>query len=305
MNLKLFWKILIVLILVAAAVFTIRFLSGPEDTWLCQNGQWVKHGNPSAPQPTTGCGQPGDDSSVTPTPQPEVVVFMPQANQTIKSPLTVAGKARGNWFFEASFPIKLVDSQGKEIAVSYVQSIGDWMTTEFVPFSGQLKFSVSATAAGEFILKNDNPSGLPQYDKEIRIPVTISPEPVFTVKAYFNNANLDPEFSCNKVFPVERPVVKTAATARAALEQLLAGPSDLDKALGFTTSINSGVIIQSLTISDGLAKVDFGGQLEFQVGGSCRVSAIRAQISETLKQFPAVKSVVISINGRTEDILQP
>ncbi|PIP22172.1 MAG: hypothetical protein COX38_02115, partial [Candidatus Nealsonbacteria bacterium CG23_combo_of_CG06-09_8_20_14_all_39_25] len=46
-------------------------------------------------------------------------------------------------------------------------------------------------------------------------------------------------------------------------------------------------------------------QLEFQVGGSCKVSAIRAQITQTLKQFPTVDEVVISINGRTEDILQP
>jgi len=35
------------------------------------------------------------------------------------------------------------------------------------------------------------------------------------------------------------------------------------------------------------------------------VTAIRAQITETLKQFPTVENVVISIDGRTEDILQP
>lgn len=51
--------------------------------------------------------------------------------------------------------------------------------------------------------------------------------------------------------------------------------------------------------------IDFDERLEFQVGGSCRVAAISAQIRETLKQFPQVKEVIISINGRTEDILQP
>jgi len=35
------------------------------------------------------------------------------------------------------------------------------------------------------------------------------------------------------------------------------------------------------------------------------VAAIRAQIRETLKQFPTVDEVIISIDGRTEDILQP
>ncbi|MFH0854504.1 MAG: GerMN domain-containing protein [bacterium] len=125
------------------------------------------------------------------------------------------------------------------------------------------------------------------------------------VKVYFNNSMMDPEFSCNKVFPVEREVPKTQAAARAALEELLKGPIDEDKKQDFFTNINSGVKIQKLTVENGVAKVDFDEQLEFQVGGSCRVAAIRAQITETLKQFPTVNKVIISINGRTEDILQP
>lgn len=301
MNLKFFWKIFIAAVAVIIVVLGIRFLTA-EDGWFCQNGQWVKHGNPTISQPTFGCSEPDNASS---TPEEQIVVFAPLVNQTIKSPFTVAGIVRGNWFFEASFPIKLVDSQGKEIAVSHVQSIGNWMTNDFVPFSGQLEFKVNVVTAGELILKNDNPSGLPQYDKEVRIPVIISPEPAFTVKAFFNNNNLDPEISCNKVFPVERQIVKTSATARAALEQLLAGPIGFDETLGYTTSINPGVKIQSLTIVDGVAKADFDETLEKAVGGSCRVNMIGRQITETLKQFPTVKSVVISINGRTEDILQP
>lgn len=125
------------------------------------------------------------------------------------------------------------------------------------------------------------------------------------VKVYFNNDKLDPEFSCNKVFPVEREIEKTEAVARAALEELFRGPTKEEKSRGFFTSINPEVKIQKLTIENGTAKVDFDEQLEFQVGGSCRVAAIRAQIRETLKQFPTVKEVLISINGRTEDILQP
>jgi len=60
-----------------------------------------------------------------------------------------------------------------------------------------------------------------------------------------------------------------------------------------------------LVIVDGVAQVDFDAQMEYQVGGSCRVGMIVRQIQETLKQFPSVKEVKISINGRSEDILQP
>ncbi len=128
-----------------------------------------------------------------------------------------------------------------------------------------------------------------------------------TMKAevYFNNNKLDPEFSCNKVFPAEREIKKTQGVARAALEELLKGPTEEEKTEGFFTSINSGVKIQKLSIVEGMATVDFDEQLEFQVGGSCRVSAIRAQITETLKQFPTIENVIISIDDRTEDILQP
>ena len=127
-----------------------------------------------------------------------------------------------------------------------------------------------------------------------------------TVKLFFNNSKLDPESSCNKVFSVERMIAKTQAPAMAALELLLKGKlTDKEISDGFGTSINSGVKIQKLTIENGVAYVDFDEQLEFQVGGSCRVSAIRAQIIQTIKQFSTVKDVIISINGRTEDILQP
>lgn len=235
----------------------------------------------------------------------EVIVFSPQQNQVIKSPLSIEGKARGYWFFEASFPIRLLDKDGKEIAITVAQAQSDWMTTDFVPFKAELSFNSKATASGNLVFEKDNPSDLPENAKHINIPVIIGFSDNIKVKAYFNNDKMDPEFSCNKVFPVEREIPRTKEVARAALEELLKGTTDEEEAEGFFTSINPNVKIQSLIIESGVAKVDFDEQLEFQVGGSCRVAAIRAEITQTLKQFSTVKSVIISINGRTEDILQP
>ncbi|MBM3257805.1 MAG: GerMN domain-containing protein [Candidatus Nealsonbacteria bacterium] len=131
------------------------------------------------------------------------------------------------------------------------------------------------------------------------------PEATTTVKVFFGNSKLNAEAECNKVFPVERVVIKTESIARAALEELLKGPTEQEEQEEFFTNINRGVKIQSLVIENGTARVDFDEQLEFQVGGSCRVTAILAEITETLKQFETVDNVIISINGRTEDILQP
>ncbi|HUW21435.1 MAG TPA: hypothetical protein VMW41_02080 [Candidatus Bathyarchaeia archaeon] len=49
---------LCVVFVTVAAWGILRFIfGGPEDTWLCQNGQWIKHGNPAKPPPDTGCGE--------------------------------------------------------------------------------------------------------------------------------------------------------------------------------------------------------------------------------------------------------
>lgn len=58
---RLWWaskKIIIIAAVILAflilGVLTIRFLSG-EDNWICQKGEWVKHGVPSSPKSTTPC----------------------------------------------------------------------------------------------------------------------------------------------------------------------------------------------------------------------------------------------------------
>jgi spore germination protein GerM len=62
-------------------------------------------------------------------------------------------------------------------------------------------------------------------------------------------------------------------------------------------------VLQNLTIENGIARADFNSALN--VGGSCRVTAISSQIKQTLLQFDTVNQVIISINGRTDNVLQP
>lgn len=50
----LFYTMTVILILFFV-VSGLRLFSGDEDTWLCQNGQWVRHGNPSSPMPVSEC----------------------------------------------------------------------------------------------------------------------------------------------------------------------------------------------------------------------------------------------------------
>jgi len=100
-----------------------------------------------------------------------IVLDYPQAWEKIKSPLAIKGRAKGTWFFEASFPVELVDSSGNIIAQTAAQAQSDWMTEDFVPFIATLDFSEPEAGEGKLILKKDNPSGLAEYDDALEITV--------------------------------------------------------------------------------------------------------------------------------------
>ena len=100
-----------------------------------------------------------------------IVIENPQLNQVISSPLEVSGKARGTWFFEAEFPVKLYDNDGKEIAVGIAKAQGEWMTEEFVPFIATLTFETPLADKGELVFEKSNPSDLPENADSLRIPV--------------------------------------------------------------------------------------------------------------------------------------
>lgn len=101
----------------------------------------------------------------------DVTVTSPQPDAVVTSPLTVTGQARGTWFFEASFPVKLLDADGNVLAQAPAQAQGDWMTTNFVPFTVTLPFTPPAAKTGTLVLQKDNPSGLPEHEGSVEIPV--------------------------------------------------------------------------------------------------------------------------------------
>jgi hypothetical protein len=103
-----------------------------------------------------------------------IQVASPAPLDTVTSPLTLTGVARGYWFFEASFPIVVTDWNGLIIGEGYATAVGDWMTEEFVPFTSTVSFDVPVDTPykrGTIIFQKDNPSGLPERDDALEIPV--------------------------------------------------------------------------------------------------------------------------------------
>jgi len=125
--------------------------------------QKVKTGELAVPFPS---------ESQSPDPHIDLIrVTRPEADSLVTSPLVVEGDARGQWFFEASFPVILTDDKGSELAHIPASALDNWMTNDFVPFRAQLEFASSSSPTGFLILKKDNPSGLPEKEDQIKIPI--------------------------------------------------------------------------------------------------------------------------------------
>lgn len=95
----------------------------------------------------------------------------PRPGQFITSPLEITGDARGTWFFEAEATTELLDGNRQKIAETNITAIGDWMTEDWVPFSGTMVFEKPATENGFLVFNKANASGLKEHEMSDTIPV--------------------------------------------------------------------------------------------------------------------------------------
>lgn len=100
---------------------------------------------------------------------------------------------------------------------------------------------------------------------------------------------------------VTRTVPATPAIARAAMEELLAGPNATETGWGFGSEVPDGTRLLGLTIDGGTARVDLSGDFE-SGGGMLSVTMRLAQVVYTLTQFPTVERVVLMMDGEVVDV---
>jgi germination protein M len=100
----------------------------------------------------------------------------------------------------------------------------------------------------------------------------------------------------------ERRLPRTSMPATAALGVLLKGPSAAARAAGLSTNIAAGTGLNTLTLAGGTATVDFTSR--FAQPAANAVAARRvAQVVYTLTAFPAVRRVIIEVDGRRLDAI--
>lgn len=101
-----------------------------------------------------------------------LMVTSPLPGALVVSPASLVGSVTGGgWFFEASFPVKILDGDGKVLGQGPVQAGADWMTTGTVPFAVAFPFKAPQYATGTIVFMKDNPSGAPENAGELIVPV--------------------------------------------------------------------------------------------------------------------------------------
>ncbi len=127
------------------------------------------------------------------------------------------------------------------------------------------------------------------------------PGPYSDINLYFVQVNDGQE----EIVAVNREeVLAINGLERSALNALLEGVTTEESEEGYSSAIPEGGSILYFEIDNGVAVVDFTYHIE-PAGGSAQVIAVREQIERTLQQFESIEEVEITIEGESEEILQP
>ncbi len=241
-----------------------------------------------------------------------ILVSLPKTGDVVKSPLKIEGEAKGLWFFEAQFEAILLDSQGTELGRAILTTQDDWMTENFVPFEGSLRFTNPKTSSGTLRFLSANPSGLPENQKTFEIAVRFSELPTQKVLLYYYNPEKDKDeagnVKCSRdgLVAIEKDIPLTQTPIKDTINLLLKGKENLNQASqvqGVTTEYPlAGFSLTEVNLTeDGTLILKFNDPQAKTSGGACRVGILWSQVEATAKQFPQVKKVEFL----PEDLFQP
>lgn len=234
---------------------------------------------------------------------PNITVELPARDQKVLGGFVLKGEART---FENTVNYRVVGERGEQVAEGNLMAVGDVGTMN--PFTTEVTLPRNYTGRAtvevfQFSARDGRPVDV------VKIPIAVRGQPATatdgaTVRVFFTNSAMNGNGDCRNVFSVERPRGQSAAVAEHALKELLAGPTSSDREAGYVTELPRGVVLRGIRITNGVAVANFSSQLRSSAG-ACRAEAIRAQIERTLFQFPSVQSVIIQVEGKEEEVLEP
>ncbi len=100
-----------------------------------------------------------------------LVSFSIASGATVSGKITATGSITGGYFSEANMGVNILDANKYILKRGNGTATSDWMTSGPVSFTTKLDFTGIPAGKGYVRLVKDNPSGMPEYDKSIDIPV--------------------------------------------------------------------------------------------------------------------------------------
>jgi len=165
-------KNVIILSLLIILLILFIFFRINEDNWICENGQWIKHGNPTANMPTTACEIKTTGNNTNTEYDGSLILNNFNENDLLQTGFVIEGKIKDNFFFEGTFPIEVQDMSGNTLGISFATSKTDWMTSDYIEFKTEpINFDKKSNTEGYILFKKDNPSGLSEKDRTIKLKV--------------------------------------------------------------------------------------------------------------------------------------
>ena len=165
-------KNIIILLMVIPLLTFFIFLKSNEDNWICENGQWVKHGNPTVSMPTTTCEIKTVENNANTEYDGSLILNNLKENDLLQTGFIIEGKVKDNFFFEGTFPIEVQDMSGNGLGTLFATSKTDWMTSDYIEFKTEpINFDKKDNTEGYILFKKDNPSGLSENDRTIKLKV--------------------------------------------------------------------------------------------------------------------------------------
>lgn len=267
---------------------------GPEPSSSTQES------SPTSPDATEPPIPPGSEGSAEPSEtrnEKNVTVSSPVEGSVIReNPVRVEGTART---FENNVVLQVLDADGRQILQTSTTARGE--LGQFNPWSEELW--LTEWPGGHMTIRAIEHSA---RDGSIRSLASVRVENGLErreVTLHFPNSRNSPN-DCSRMYPVTHTVPNTIAMARLLAEALIAGPTDSEKGQGFSSQIPRGTRVSSVDLDGSTITIDFSPEMQ-NIGGSCRVQAIRASIERTLMELPNVNRVRITAAGSEELALQP
>jgi len=103
----------------------------------------------------------------------DLISFSILPNSKVQGVVSYQGAVKGGYFFEVNILINILDANKNVLKTSNAIAMTDWMTIEPVEFEGNIDFTNLPKGLAYIEIHNDNPSGLPENDKSVLIPIVI------------------------------------------------------------------------------------------------------------------------------------